>query len=363
MDKATILKLFLTRGTQIDQGALDFLVNNQSTLETILKLDKTKLPPVITVDFLKSILSISSIGIGQEISINQLSQIVNYRYGFLKKILETKEELVNLVSINKISEKMKHFSVIGVVLEKSDTVVLEDTTGQATFILDKEMSKFVVEDEVLGFVCEQQYGVNIVKHIVYPDIPLNRESKKTESSEKCFFVSDIHMDSTTFNKNYYKNLLEWLNKQDNLKIFVLGGISSKKEDTSKFLSDIPHPAYFWYENNAKKPTTKQMDDVQLLLSYDSFLQYYMKLWNISIDTTIVNLLRKRNLNPILTPENYNNSFLLEEVPDVIAISGTNKATLTNYKGTTIITTGSFTTEPIYWLINLQTRETFKINFS
>ena len=240
---------------------------------------------------------------------------------------------------------------------------LEDTTGQATFILNKEISKFIVEDEVVGFVCEQQHGVNVVKHIVYPDIPLNRESKKTESSEKCFFVSDIHMDSTAFNKNYYKNLLDWLNEQDNLKIFVLGGISSKKEDTSKFLSDIPHPAYFCYEKNTKKLIPKRIYNIQVLLSHDSFLQYYMNLWNSSADMTIIDLLRKRNLNPILTPENYNNSFLLEEVPDVIAISGTNKATLTNYKGTTIITTGSFTTEPIYWLINLQTRETFKINFS
>lgn len=363
MDRTTILKLFLTRGTQVDQGALEFLINNQSTLETVLKLDKNKLPPVITAEFLKSILPTSSTEIGQKISIDQLSQVVNNRYEFLKKILEPKEELVNLVSINKISEKLKLFSVIGIVLEKGDTVTLEDTTGHATFTLDKEMSKFIVEDEVVGLVCEKQHGVNLVKNIIYPDIPLNIESKKTESLEKCFFISDIHMDTPTFNKSYYKNLLNWLNEQKNMKIFVLGGIATTNEDLSKFFSDIPHPVYFCYENDPKNPTTKRIDNIQILLSHDSFLHYYMKLWNTSLDTTIVNLLRKRNLNPILTPENYNNSFLLEEVPDIIAINGTNKATLTNYKGTTIITTGSFSTEPIYWLINLQTRETFKIDFA
>lgn len=363
MDKSAILRLFLTHGIQVDQGALEHFINNPNALESVLQSDKSKLPSVITVDFLKTTTPTSDTEINKKIFINQLSQIVSYRYEFLRKLLETKEELVNLVSINKISEKLKQFSVIGIVLEKGDTATLEDTTGQATFTLDKKMSEFVVEDEVIGLVCEKQHGVNLVKNITYPDIPLNRESKKTENLEKCFFISDIHMDIPTFNKNYYKNLLNWLDEQKNMKIFVLGGIATTNENLSKFLSDISHPVYFCFENDTENSTTKRIDNIQILLSHDSFLHYYMKLWNTSLDTTIVNLLRKRNLNPVLTPENYNNSFLLEDVPDVIAISGTNKPTLTNYKGTTIITTGSFTTEPIYWLINLQTRETFKIDFS
>lgn len=364
MDKTTILKMILSRGAQVDQGSLDFLVDNPNIVETVLKLDEKELPTVITLEFLKPLMPIGErvLDTNQKFSISQLSQVLNYRYEFLRKLLENKEELTNLISINKISEKLKEFSVIGMVSEKGYDVILEDSTGQANFALDKEKSKFIVEDEVVGFACEQYNGLFVVKNIIFPDIPLNKESKKAEGLEKCFFISDIHMDNPNFNSGCYQNLLNWLNKQENLKIFILGGISKNNEDSSKFLSDISHSIYF-SENNIKHPITKQVDNMQIMLVRDTFLQDYMKLWNSPIGETVVNLFKKRNLNPTLTPTNYTNAFLLEEIPDIIVISGTNKPTLTNYKGTTIITTGSFLTEPIYWLINLQTRETFKTDFS
>ncbi|MBI2005268.1 MAG: hypothetical protein HYS80_00710, partial [Candidatus Aenigmarchaeota archaeon] len=163
---------------------------------------------------------------------------------------------------------------------------------------------------------------------------------------------------------YYKNLLNWLDEQKNLHVFVLDGISSRNEDKIKFISDIHHPTEIFPEKDLTGTySTQQIENVKFQFFNGTFLQQYDALWQLPLDTTIINLLRKRNLNPIITPDSYNNSYLIETTPDIMVISGVGNSTYTNYKGTTVLTNGSFKTEPIYWVINLQTRETFKIDLS
>ncbi len=361
MDKNNILRTLLNHGTQIDHDALDILAEDPNTLGYILEIGDN-LPSVITTDFLKS-LSITAGNQTQKTSVTQLSEILNYRYEFLRNVIINKQELANLISINKINEKLKHFSVIGVVSEKNGLLTIEDTTGQTTFTIDKELAKYIVEDEVIGLNCERYGGINKVNSVIYPDIPLKKENNTIKNKESCLFISDIHMDSPEFNITYYENFLNWLQKHKDLKIFVLGGVSSRIEDINKFLVDVYHPTHFYTENNIKSPSVIQIENLEILLAYDTFLQQYMELWSMQPNTTLINLIKKRNLNPTLTPNSYNNSFLLEKIPDIIVIGGVTKATSTNYKGMTLLTTGSFITEPIYWLIDLQTRETFKIDFS
>ena len=362
MDKSTILRTFLSLGAQVDKDALDILVANQEVLERALKTEKNKLPSVITSEFLKTL---SQIALPTEkISVNQLSLVLNYRYEFLRKILAGKTELTNLISMNKVSEKLKQFSVIGVVVSKTDILTLEDSTGQAGFLVDKESARYVIEDEVIGIVCERRGETNHVKSIVYPDIPLRKEASKYENLKNCIFISDIHMDSPKFDENHYKNLLNWLEEQKDLKIFVIGGISKKRDDITRFLSDVPTPLQIYSEETISKSLiSAKVENIQIAVTYGTFLQYYMNLWSTPASTTLLNLIKKRNLNPVITPDFYDNAFLLENIPDILVVGGTGKAETANYKGTTILTNGGFLTEPIYWLINLRTRETFKIDFS
>ena len=363
MDKSTVLRLILEMGAQVDEAALEALANDPVILEQLFRNKGEKLPPVITYDFLKSL----SPTIGNQhrkTSVVQLAKVLSDRYEFLRSLLTDRQELVNLISINKIGEKIKQFSVIGIVSEISDTLQLEDPTGKETFSINSESAKNLVEDEVIGVVCERRSGVNGVELVVYPDIPLKKENNKTERPENCFFISDIYMDSQDFNKTYYKNLIGWLEGQKNLNVLVLGGVSTQEEDIKQLLSDIRHPTTVYHaKNHNRTPTTVKIENVEILLSHSPFLGHYMRRWNSSPDTTVVNLLRKRNLDPVLTSESYNNSFLLERIPDIVVMSGVGIPTATNYKGTTIITNGGFNTKPVYWQINLQTRETFKIDFS
>ncbi len=358
MNRSAIVRLFLEHGTQVDQSALTVLENNPEIINSILTENVGKLPSVITIQFLESFQSIKQ-NTPEKISVDQLAQVLSYRYEFLRNLLLDREELVNLTSINKISGKIKQFSIIGIVSEINGYITVEDSTGHTTFKINKTISKHLVEDEVVGLVCENIGEGTEVKEIVYPDIPLQKENNRTGKSEKCIFISDIQINSEKF-KYYYRNLLKWLEDQKDLQVFVLGGIS---KDSSKLSSDISHPVHFYSENEIRIPSTFKIGNIQLLISNGSFLNRYMNLWKSSTDITIIQLLKKRNLNPILSPESYNNNFLLETIPDIIVLSGTQELISANYKGTTILTTSSFATEPIYWLTNLQTREIFKIDLS
>lgn len=356
MDRNAIIRTFLSSGTQISKDAFEVLNSKPEILDSLLTMQKEYLPPVITIEFLQTIHTQPTIQ--KNISTSDTTQILNYRYEILRNIILENAQLRNLISINKITNKTKDFSVIGIVLAKDTAVTLEDTTSQAEFLFPEEHFTDIVEDEVIGLICEQKNGRNVVKNVIYPDFPLKKENTKTVSAKKCVFISDINLPGVQM---HYERLIAWLKDQKDLVIFFTGGTSGSQ--ITQAFNNI-HPTYFYSEGQIKNsPTHIRIENIDILLTQGSFLQYYSKRWDTETLATIVNLLKKRNLNPVITSENYNNSFLLENTPDIIAIVGTKAATSFNYKGTTIVTTGDFQKEPIYWVINLQTRETFKIDLS
>ena len=94
----------------------------------------------------------------------------NARYRAIEKILKQRQELRNLVSINKLLNKKQkeEISIIGIVNSKQSTkngnimLVLEDLTGMKKVIVNKNKpalfreAKDIVLDEVIGVV-----GVNV----------------------------------------------------------------------------------------------------------------------------------------------------------------------------------------------------------
>lgn len=355
MDKSTIIHLFLKSGAQINSDALEILLKKPQVLEKVLQGDKSNLPTVITTDFLESLSH--DIENSDQVTVSDLTQVLSYRYNFVRDILLNRFELVNLVSINKIGDKLKQFSVIGIVFEKDDVLTLEDQTGQGEFEVDKELVKYIVEDEVIGAVCERVKNMNKIIQIVYPDIPLNRETKNTKTRQEYIFISNLNTTQQHPDVTYCKNFLDWAKNNNNIKI-IISGRANDIEYYAKILSDIPSNIEFHQELSKIK-----IEDMDIILMDNKILKNYMALWNTTIEETIINLLKKRNLNPILGPESYNNTFLLDTIPDVIIVGDVEKPSATNYKGITIAINGNLIREPIYWIINLQTREALKINFS
>ena len=390
MGKQEIIRLFIERGLQVDPPSLELFDSDSKKLAEFLKKipDKDKLPTRITIDFVKKILQTHKFEILQDFNTPQQTHTVgnaiqyfNNRYETMKKFFVDKPSLENLISINKITDKVKRFSIIAMVKEKDEhekTIIVEDQTGEILVWVQSNDFEQIVSDEVLGLVCENN-AVPKAVNVVFPDVPLKREVTKTSEEVFCLFISDFHFESEDFNKKYYENFLEWLKKSNypNLYVFVLGGISSKKDVVKEFFSQLPNSVkiYMMDENDAefstdytiKGPCLARLDDVVILLCSGDTLAYYIKLWsNLTVEKVMLNLLKKRHLDPVFTANKKifdKDLFIMETLPDIFVSPHFHQPGELNYKGTTILSLGSFTQQPTFWLVNLKTREIIKLDFT
>jgi DNA polymerase II small subunit/DNA polymerase delta subunit B len=375
MERQQIIKKILTAGYQLDSEALDFFVKNPKKVEEFfLKKENVKTPTTITLGFLDDLLKEKEPE--RKINIKDYQNFFNERFGAIKSVFSRKASLTNLISVNKISPRLKNFSIIGMVREKArDGVVLEDTTGKVEIqFKNKDILSDVVEDEVLGVVCEQEGTVVFGENLIFPDIPLKHEVNKTKEDVYCLFLSDFHLNSDSFNKKHYSKFIDWIKNKNNINIFILGDVSSNIEDVNDLLSNIPKSNTTYIlrgeidpniKNTLQNPYTFQKDGVKIFLFHNPRLNDYGDLWG-TPEKAITNLIKKRNLDPIFTPDSKiyeRDPYLLEEIPDIIVAGHTHIPSNINYKGITILTTGSFVSQPIFWLMNLRTREILKIDFS
>lgn len=158
----------------------------------------------------------------------EIKDFVEYfrkRYGSLKECLQNRMELRSTISINRISNKNKGepIAVIGLITDKKVTkngnisLELEDPTGTIKALINKDKSdvyekgKNLVLDEVIGLT--GSFGSNIIfaNDIIFPEIPLNKELKKTKDDIYAVFTSDLHVGSNMFLHEDLQKFIEWLN--------------------------------------------------------------------------------------------------------------------------------------------------------
>lgn len=150
---------------------------------------------------------------------------LNARYKSLEKILKQRQELKNLMSINKILNKKynEEISIIGIVNDKQFTkngnlmFILEDLTGMKKVIVNKNKpslfneSKDIVLDEVVGVVGVNIDSVVFANQILWPDVPTNKELKKSDEEKYAIFLSDLHVGSSKFLPEDFEKFLKWIN--------------------------------------------------------------------------------------------------------------------------------------------------------
>jgi len=395
MEKQEIIRYFLEKGYQLDLASLDFFSRNLGKIDTFLeKMENTEKPSIITLDFINSILktemSVDVIRTPRQLKKASVQDFVQYfsnRYEKLRNIVIKRLNSTNLISIGKISPKTKRFSIIGLVKEKNNeekSIKIEDPTSEVSiFFEDNSDQTFeqIVLDEVIGITCEKDDIIR-AKEVIWPDIPLERKIAKTENGVFCLFLSDIHMDNKEFNKKSYEKFLEWINKldYDKLYVFVLGYVSSKKQDLIAFFNNLPKNSLKIFLRGKTDPDVVVGDlkiespalirlegNVTFLLCDGTHLEQYADFWkNYTPDKIMLNLLRKRHINPVFDFNKkiyVEDPFLLDTIPDIFASGHFHSPSFLNYKGTTIISTGNFISKPIYWLANLKTREIIKLDFT
>ena len=158
----------------------------------------------------------------------EVSDFVNYfnkRLYAIEKILKNRQELENPISISRALNKRdkENVSIIGIIRDKQLTknnnyiLQLEDFTGTIKAIATKNktelfnMAKNVLLDEVIGVTGVNDNKVIFINNIFLPEVPLNKEFKKSDDEAYAIFLSDLHVGSKNFLSKEFGKFLNWIN--------------------------------------------------------------------------------------------------------------------------------------------------------
>ena len=148
----------------------------------------------------------------------------NARYRALERLLQQRQELQNLTSIGRLTNKRDRetVSLIGMVLDKQTTknenimLMLEDPSGQIKVMVSKskadiyEAARDVVLDEVIGITGSTGNAIVFANSIVIPDIPLTTEIKKSPDEVYAAILSCVHVGSKLFLPDAFDRFVRWL---------------------------------------------------------------------------------------------------------------------------------------------------------
>ncbi len=393
MDKNEILRAFLSAGYQISADAIAHFEQNPDRVKEFIELAAGKLEkPFVSMETVNSVMGgispklrvVTTFHSGRkEATVGQISDRMNSRYQKISEILSKKIELANLISINRISQQNNKFSIIAMLKEVNPgdrSLVVEDPTGTTSvYISDEAVGDFhyLVEDEIVGLVCDnEESSENKVTRIVFPDIPLSTRIATTQQDFLCMFVSDVHMEEDEFQPHALEKFADYLKKiKQDVLVFVLGDVAKDPERLDKFQKMFPPNFSVMYlqgelegvckENCLPDPVIVDVGGVKIFLSHGKMFQGYMERLKVSPENMLLQMVKKRHLSPTFgeNPRLDDEKLFLENVPDIFVIGHYHDPKTMNYKGTTLISLGSFVTQPIFWSVNLRTRETIKIDLT
>ena len=392
MDRSDIVRAFLTAGHQLGADALRFFEANPEKVKEFLNLSAGRQEKsTVTMETVNNTLSgisprvrvLKSFSAKQrQTSVDEVSNQLARRYQRTMEILEKKPELVNLISINRVSQQTKRFSMIAMVKEISRgdrSLVVEDPTGTTSvYIGDEAVGDFsyLLEDEVIGVVCDnEESSENRAVKIVFPDIPLSTKIAVSGEDVLCMFVSDIHMDDPGFMQHSLEKLSDYAKKiKQEAIVFVLGDVSKDDDKVKKFAEIFPENFSIMFlrgeletgrDNFLPDPVVVEVCGVRMFLSHGGMFAKYFEKFKTSPEMMMLQMIKKRHISPTFR----NNAGLddeklfIEQPADIFAIGHFHEPRTINYKGVTIFSLGSFVTQPIFWAVNLKTRESIKIDLT
>lgn len=151
----------------------------------------------------------------------------NARYAALKKILRQRQELANTMSISRVFGKRdrEQLAIIGMVNDKQLTkngnyiLTVEDETAYIKVIVNKtrpdlfRMAKDIVLDEVIGISGVNGDKVIFANNLLFPDVPIGDDVKKSKDEAYALFLSDLHVGSKYFLEEDFNRFLKWINQE------------------------------------------------------------------------------------------------------------------------------------------------------
>jgi len=339
MDKQELVDLFLKHGFQLSQDSLSTIKNKPEEILSMVEKIKPR-PFIVTKKQIEKIIDVCDEKKSEKIVLikkfkNEKKELgiedyVNHlirNYENIKKFLLKNQKLKKIISVNKITNNTKEFSLIVSVRNICrSNLLVEDTTGEINLFFDEKIkNKFdlIEVDDIIGLLCDRKKEKIFINDIIYPGVSITRKINKTKNEIKIFYIyKPSLLSDEEFEK--FSDVLKKTRKKD--PIFVYGEWEDKERmknfDNIFLISDSSFPSIF------------QLQNINILILYKKFISKYI------IDKRLI-----KN-NDLL------NIFTIDEVPDII-LSSEEKTYFKNYKGTTII---SNINQKKYFIVNLKTRE-------
>lgn len=149
------------------------------------------------------------------------------RFDILRKILKSqRREMANVIPINRIKKSgIKEIQIVGIIKDTRNTknghklIEIEDETGCAAAIVIKDnrevfsLAGEIIIDEIIGMKCtlSKDGDLLVVQNIIFPDISIQNERRKSEIPLCAAFASDIHIGSKQFLQDQWETFIRWLN--------------------------------------------------------------------------------------------------------------------------------------------------------
>jgi len=156
-------------------------------------------------------------------TVTDFTKLFLNRFNKISRILRTRQELQGVTSINRVLEKRnrEQATFIGMISEIQKTknnntiLTLEDDTGSIKVIFTKrskahELMGDVVLDEIVGIQGMFDNKVVFGSNLIIPDVPLDKEFKKSPDEVYAAVISDIHVGSDQFLEEEFKKMIKWL---------------------------------------------------------------------------------------------------------------------------------------------------------
>jgi len=159
-------------------------------------------------------------------TVNDFVNYFNARYKEIEKILHSRKEMQNLLSISRINSKKEkeNVALIGYIYDKivskNNNIILtiEDPTGfvKAAIRSDKEelftLAQELQLDEVIGITGTYTgQGMVFANNLLIPDIPLTKELKKSPEEGYFLLISDTQVGNKRFLEKEFMKMVSWLN--------------------------------------------------------------------------------------------------------------------------------------------------------
>ena len=157
-------------------------------------------------------------------TVQDFSNYFLLRFKNAEKLLRSRSELSGLLSINRLQgRKEQSVAIIGMINEISETknkhiiLEVEDPTGLTKVLIHKdnteliEVAKDLMLDEIIGITGTAGDKIVFCNSVVFPDIPLSKELKKSPYDHYAVFSGDQQFGHKLFLEKEFKKFLLWLN--------------------------------------------------------------------------------------------------------------------------------------------------------